>query len=186
MLHIDRLPTVIPIKCAARLFSSCQNVPQRFSVIPWSVLRLVLSERICGCAVVLNRVVPWSVLRLVLSERFFCRNRHWRLFPFSLSHKKMIVDIKNKPFSTSLSKRLEIILFVFVQKWIVERCLGFAVIAGSYALHTFMTSNGGTNFVDRFDFQPNDIDIYVTVDDIAIILKMLHEFTSVNNGFELA
>jgi hypothetical protein len=89
----------------------------------------------------------------------------------------MIIACTNNAFQACIGASGEADLFAHIQKWLAKFYPAgkHAVIAGSYALHSFMCSSGQSEFTEQHEFVPNDIDIYVNA-QIPTIFWMVSDF----------
>lgn len=89
---------------------------------------------------------------------------------------EMLLNVPNYRVRLNVAVQQEVIFFSFMQRWMKKNQRAHCFIAGSYALHTFMRSIGLTKHTLDHGFVPNDVDIYVTVDDKFTIMLMLCHF----------
>lgn len=97
----------------------------------------------------------------------------------------MLLNVPNYRVRLNVAIQPEMIFFAFVQRWIKRNEFGHCFVAGSYALHTMMRAIGLWKELHESGFVPNDIDIYVTIDDRAILDTMLTHFQINNPMYKL-
>ena len=97
----------------------------------------------------------------------------------------MIMECTNNHNKATMEAFPELIFFSYLQNWLNQRTVGrHAIIAGSYALHSFMCSSGQSEYTNRHGFVPNDIDIYLNV-QMPMLIMVVTSFIVMHSEYAL-
>ena len=97
----------------------------------------------------------------------------------------MIINCTNNAFQATMEESPEAKLFAYIEKWLKKsNSGGYAVIAGSYALHALMCYSGQSEHTNQHCFVPNDIDIYVNA-SMMMLFMMVVDFIEEHSQYAL-